>query len=60
MAVIEISKQKQEGKAPITKMEVKRGMGRGMRTGPRDGSGPRGGTAACPKWGGNSALAQIC
>jgi hypothetical protein len=27
---------------------ISRPVGRGLRAGPRDGSGPRGGTAACP------------
>ena len=48
MAIVEISKQKQAGKAPITKMEVKKVAGRGRRTGPKDGTGPLGGTSACP------------
>ena len=49
MAVVEISKQTQKGKAPVTKMEVKRAMPRrGRRMGPRNGTGPLGGTSACP------------
>ena len=45
-AVVEISKQAQPGKEPIQKVEIKKGSG--SKRGPRDGSGPRGVTKACP------------
>ena len=31
----------------------------GLRRGPRNGTGPRAGTAACPLWDGGSACSQI-
>ena len=46
-AVVEISKQKQAGKEPIQKIEIKKGSGMGR--GPRNGTGPRARMGTCPK-----------
>ena len=58
MKAVKITK----GDKSITIARPRRGAGAmsgGRRGGPRDGSGPRGGTAACPRFGGLTATSQL-